>query len=195
VSRRTQHLLHQLPHVFHWRELMAMAGYTEKTTRVVLVRWNAEGLVRKIGTRSGLYENHRNPSSRPLWAQVVAACCGEATIVGELALYQAGWLETAPFIVEVALPRKRVLPAFDDVIYTRRRKAWWARAEIADVFDGVPILTGAAALVDLLAYDATRVARLHQKGLTIPSEVSIDALRAQADELAGLVPPPRPVSR
>jgi len=195
VSRRTETLLQALPHVFHWRDLMKAAGYTEKTTRVVLVRWNAEGLVRKIGTRSGLYENHRNPSSRPLWAQVVAACCAEATIVGELALYQAGWLDNPPFIVEVALPRKRVLPAFDDVIYTRRRKAWWGRVEFAGAFEGVPILTGAAALVDLLAYDATRVVRLHQKGLAIPADISIDALRAQANELAEGVPPPQPVRR
>ncbi len=176
VSRR----LANLPAVFHYRDLEKL-NYTLASARVVVTRWAQEHLIEPIGRRSGFYLNPVNPPPGPVWAALLPRLSPSSVIIGQAALFHAGWLAQLPGNIEIAIPNRKRFPVLEGITYvTWKRNQFRCLTCASDAYEGVPVLCGEAALLELLARAPRQLIDL---SLQLPEGVSVDQIRQEADKL------------
>jgi len=129
-----------------------------------------------LGDGTNFYINNMLKSTNtPDWKKALYKINPNAVVIGDAALYEAGWLEVAPQSIEVALPCG-VNNSFPEVLglkkVTRPRK--WFEQSIINLQDRLRVLSPENTLIDMMLMDKNIDKR---KDIVLPGDVFMDEIR------------------
>lgn len=148
--------LAQLAEVFSVEDFKTQQELSAKAASVYLARWQAQGLIARLGPRSGLWVNLSKVGSIGLDQRIqgVLRKHPDALLAGPSALALAGWID-APEQPIVVVPQGSSKAQFDGItILTRTPRVHAQLKEASEVSEslGLPVVAPEVALADWNAH-------------------------------------------
>jgi hypothetical protein len=153
----------QLPTVFDHRDVELAFNWDHDQAKQFCVRAVEQGVAARAGERAGIYYNlFLEPKGRAvLLGDVLRRINPSVVMVGLSALHAASWITQNPRLLEVAMPRTRVVrsyPKIDGAVIVTRSLGWFSDVasslspadDQSNIF-GLRSIGPEAAVADLLA--------------------------------------------
>lgn len=181
----TTRRLQQLPDTFRGTDLTVRFGWSSAAASQYLLRWKRAGLVAPFGGHSDVFANLLRRDTLD-WRQATRLAYPSGVLVGLEVLRGAGWITQIPSQPTIALPPRTPRYATPHVTIATRTRRWFQQRHdtraIREGAAGLPELTPAAALADLLATEGWG-----HCGIT-PDELYLDAKARRLLTEGGLLP-------
>jgi len=144
--------LHFLPSVFHVADLAIRLGWKPRTSLRQIFLWQSQGLVERMGGRSGIFANLA-VDQYPNWELGLRIVAPTAVVIGIEILRRAGWTTQIPYVPTVAVNLTQRIQPVEHFELVGQSQEWYN--EIAGgIRSGediaLPHLAPAWALADLI---------------------------------------------